>query len=57
MTQPSTFPLGRVPDPDDYDPAIVEEVRAKMAAERKAVAPNPLAQALYPILPTYRPKR
>jgi hypothetical protein len=45
------FPLKKVPDPDDADPEYLAAVTEQMRRTRKAVAPNPLAQALYPTLP------
>lgn len=50
-----TFPIGKVPDPDQADPEYLEAVTELMRRTRQAVAPNPLAQAMYP--PLRKPKR
>ena len=53
----SEFPLKKVPNPDDYTDEDVAAVADLMARTRKAVAPNPLAQALYPPVPPHKPRQ
>jgi hypothetical protein len=47
----SGFPIKAIPNPDDVDPEYLAAVTERMRRTRRAVAPNPLAQALYPPLP------
>ena len=51
------FPLRVVPDPDEASADYLAQVTSSMQRTRQAVAPNPLAQALYPTLRPYKPKR
>lgn len=51
------FPLKKVPDLDDYDDEAIEAIRSEMERTRKAVAPNPVAQAIYPPLRPVKPRK
>ena len=51
----TSFPIGKVPNPDDADPDYLAAVTEQMRRTRQAVAANPLAQAMYP--PMRKPKR
>ena len=50
------FPLQRPPDLDDYTDEQIADATDLMRLTRKAVAPNPIAQALYPPLTKTAPK-